>query len=194
MIKEKRQSQIMQATMRVVTKKGYSQTRIDDIAKESGLSKGAIYHYYNDKKEIFLSLIDHWETETFPDFYKKNKDYTSIDILKSFAKKVSEVYKKRKYVFQAEVEFWALANQDNDINKKSYELYEKILNLFELVIKKGIREGYFKKVDPRLKSIYILSVFQGINWFCIFDNKNDDAEKYIEDSIKSIISELLIEN
>ena len=194
MIKEKRQSQIMQATMRVVTKKGYSQTRIDDIAKESGLSKGAIYHYYNDKKEIFLSLIDHWETETFPDFYKKNKDYTSIDILKSFAKKVSEVYKKRKYVFQAEVEFWALANQDNDINKKSYELYEKILNLFELVIKKGIREGYFKKVDPRLKSIYILSIFQGINWFCIFDNKNDDAEKYIEDSIKSIISELLIEN
>ena len=194
MIKEKRQSQIMQATMRVVTKKGYSQTRIDDIAKEYGLSKGAIYHYYNDKKEIFLSLIDHWETETFPDFYKKNKDYTSIDILKSFAKKVSEVYKKRKYVFQAEVEFWALANQDNDINKKSYELYEKILNLFELVIKKGIREGYFKKVDPRLKSIYILSVFQGINWFCIFDNKNDDAEKYIEDSIKSVISELLIEN
>ena len=104
------------------------------------------------------------------------------------------MYKKRKYVFQAEVEFWALANQDNDINKKSYELYEKILNLFELVIKKGIREGYFKKVDPRLKSIYILSVFQGINWFCIFDNKNDDAEKYIEDSIKSVISELLIEN
>tara|TARA_B100000945_G_C20293144_1_gene554260 strand:- start:234 stop:818 length:585 start_codon:yes stop_codon:yes gene_type:complete len=194
MIKEKRQSQIMQATMKVVTRKGYSQTRIDDIAKESGLSKGAIYHYYNDKKEIFLSLIDHWETETFPDFYKKNKDRTSIDILKSFAEKVSEVYKKRKYVFQAEVEFWALANQDSDINKKSFELYEKILNLFELVIKKGIREGYFKKVDPRIKSIYILSVFQGINWFCIFNNKNDDAEKYIDESIKSIISELLIEN
>ena len=66
--KEERQSQIMDAAMKVFTQKGYANARVDDIVRASGLSKGAIYHHYEDKEDIFLSLIDHWETQTFPSF------------------------------------------------------------------------------------------------------------------------------
>ena len=44
--KEERQSQIMEAAMKVFTKKGFSSARMDDIVKQSGLSKGAIYYHY----------------------------------------------------------------------------------------------------------------------------------------------------
>ena len=71
--KEERQSQIMEAAMKVFTKKGFASARMDDIVEESGLSKGAIYHHYKGKKDIFLALIEHWETQTFPDFYTKNE-------------------------------------------------------------------------------------------------------------------------
>ena len=64
--KEERQSQIMEAAMKVFTQKGFACARMDDIVEESGLSKGAIYHYYSGKKDIILALIDHWETQTFP--------------------------------------------------------------------------------------------------------------------------------
>jgi len=93
---------------------------------------------------------------------------------------VNKVFKSRSYVFQAEVEFWALANQDDEIRNRSQELYEKIINLFELVINKGIREKEFIKVDTRITAIYILSVFQGINWFCIFNDKKINAKDYIK--------------
>ena len=96
-------------------------------------------------------------------------------------------------MFHAEVEFWSLSNQDDEVRKRSQELYEKIINLFELVINKGIREKEFIKVDTRVTAIYILSVFQGINWFCIFKDKKLSAEDYIHDAIEMIVSALIKE-
>ena len=191
--KEERKSQIMDAAMKVITRKGFSNTRMDDIVNEAGLSKGAIYHHYEGKKEIFLALIGHWETQTFPDFYSRNgKERSATDTLRDFANEVNKVFKSRSYVFQAEVEFWALANQDDEIRNRSQELYEKIINLFELVINKGIREKEFIKVDTRIAAIYILSVFQGINWFCIFNDKKINASDYIQQSIELILMGLKI--
>ncbi len=191
--KEERKSQIMEAAMKVFTQKGYSSARMDDIVSESGMSKGAIYHHYEGKKDVFLALIDHWETQTFPNFYSRsNKSQTASDTLRYFANEVIKVFKKRSYVFHAEVEFWSLSNQDDEVRKKSQELYEKIINLFELVINKGIRNNEFVKVDSRIMAIYILSVFQGINWFCIFNDKKIPAENYIKNSIEMIVSGLKV--
>ena len=191
--KAERKSQIMDAAMKVITRKGFSNTRMDDIVQEAGLSKGAIYHHYQGKKDIFLALIGHWETQTFPNFYSRNgKERSAADTLKDFASEVIKVFKSRSHVFQAEVEFWALANQDDEVRKRSQELYEKIITLFELVIIKGIREKEFIKIDTRITAIYILSVFQGINWFCIFKDKKINAEDYIQKSIKLILSGLKI--
>ena len=60
-------------------------TTMDDIVEASNLSKGALYHYYGSKKDLFISLIDHWEIYTFQDFYdKKSEDKKASDILKIF--------------------------------------------------------------------------------------------------------------
>ena len=186
--KEERQSQIMEAAMKVFTKKGFASARMDDIVAESGLSKGAIYHHYAGKKDIFLALIEHWETQTFPDFYNRNgKERSAANTLRDFSNEILKVFNSRSYVFHAEVEFWSLSNQDDEVRKRSQELYEKIINLFELVINKGIRNKEFISVNTRMTAIYILSVFQGINWFCIFNDKKLKAENYIHDSIEMII-------
>ena len=58
--KEERKSQIMDAAMKVITRKGFSNTRMDDIVNEAGLSKGAIYHHYEGKKEIKTRAITHF--------------------------------------------------------------------------------------------------------------------------------------
>ena len=191
--KEERKSQIIEAAMKVITRKGFSNTRMVDIVNEAGMSKGAIYHHYQGKKDIFLALIGHWETQTFPDFYSRNgKERSAAATLRDFANEVIKVFKSRSHVFQAEVEFWALANQDDEVRKGTQELYEKIITLFELVIIKGIREKEFIKVDTRITAIYILSVFQGINWFCIFKDNKINAEDYIQKSIELILTGLKI--
>jgi AcrR family transcriptional regulator len=164
---------------------------MDDIVSQSGLSKGALYHHYPSKKDLFIALIDHWEVYCFPDFYSRSgADRSAAETLRDFAKAILDVFKEKKYVFLAEVEFWALSNQDQEINERSKSLYKKLLNLFELVLQKGVRNGEFKEMDTKMVSLIILTGFQGINWFCVFGEDQVSPEIYIKESMNILIKSI----
>ena len=97
---------------------------------------------------------------------------------------------KKKYAYIAEIEFWSLSNYDADIKSRSQLLYDKLLNLFEKVVKKGIKQGEFKELDIRNTAMIILAVFQGINWFVVFDEDLVSPNKYVENSIELIIKSI----
>ena len=179
---------ILDAAFNVFVKNGFKDTTMSHIVKESGLSKGAIYHYYGSKKELFISLIDHWEIFSFPDFYSKNnKEEKAEETLKRFADTIYDVFCNRPHVFLAEIEFWALANKDTEINERSKVLYDKILKLFGLVLTKGVRNKEFDDIDTKIISIELLSVFQGINWFCLFGGDKKTVKKYLHQSVDTIL-------
>ena len=186
-----RKNQILEAAFKVFIDKGYSKTTMDDIVKVSGLSKGALYHYYNSKKDLFLSLIDHWEVYTFNNFYnKESKDKKASEIIKSFGTNVLKTLNEKKYVYIAEIEFSSLSNHDSDVRDRSYQLYNKLLNLFEKVVSKGIKQGEFKDLDIRKTAMIILAVFQGVNWFVVFDDNSVSPSDYINSSIDLILESI----
>ena len=49
---------LIQAAMDVFAQKGYHGATVDDIVAASVTSKGAFYHYFSSKREIFVSLLD----------------------------------------------------------------------------------------------------------------------------------------
>jgi len=55
---ESRRSQIIEAAVRCISKKGFHQTSMQDIVAESGLSPGAIYLYFKSKEEIIKTIAD----------------------------------------------------------------------------------------------------------------------------------------
>ena len=189
--RENRKNQILNAAFEVFVKKGYAKTTMDDIVESSKLSKGALYHYYKSKKELFLSLIDHWEIYTFKDFYdKKSQDKKASDILRFFGENVINTLNEKKHAYIAEIEFRAMSNQDAEIKKRSNILYGKLLELFEKVVKKGIKENEFKDLDIRKTSMAFLAIFQSITWFVIADETVVSADEYIGDSIELIIDSI----
>ena len=186
-----RKNQILEAAFKVFIDKGYSKTTMDDIVASSNLSKGALYHYYKSKKELFLSLIDHWEIYTFKDFYdKKSQNKKASDILRFFGENVINTLNEKKHAYIAEIEFRAMSNQDAEIKKRSNVLYGKLLELFEKVVKKGIKENEFKDLDVRKTSMAFLAIFQSITWFVIADETAVSADEYIRDSIELIIDSI----
>ncbi len=54
-----RHERILDAALQVFTRKGYHQAAVDDIATESGTSKGGVYFHFPNKQAIFLALLDH---------------------------------------------------------------------------------------------------------------------------------------
>ena len=181
-------NKILDAAFNVFVRNGFNDTTMSHIVRESGLSKGAIYHHYNSKKDLFISLIDHWEVYSFPDFYSgSSAGETAAKTLQRFADVVFKTFNEKPHIFLAEIEFWALANKDEEINARSKVLYDKILKLFELVLQKGIRNNEFKKIDTRIIAIELLSIFQGINWFCLFKEDPLMAKEYLSKSVDTIL-------
>ena len=181
-------NKILDAAFNVFVKNGYKDTTMAHIVRESGLSKGAIYHHYSSKKDLFISLIDHWEVYSFPDLYSGGSSQETASMtLQRFADVVYATFNEKPHIFLAEIEFWALANKDDEINARSKILYDKILKLFELVLSKGIRNNEFRKIDTKIIAIELLSIFQGINWFCLFKEDPLIAKQYLKKSVDTIL-------
>ena len=181
--------QILKAAMKIFVVNGYSETRMDDIAIGAGLSKGAVYHYFSSKNDLFFALIDYWEESFLPEFYKKDyKDVSASKILKELANEISSNFKKKKYLFLAELEIWALANRDVKIRERTKKLYNKILSHLENIFRNAINDGEYKNIDPGMAAIAVMTSMQGVIWFSIFEHKNFTAEEYIDEVMNFIIN------
>ena len=186
--KDNTKNQILDAALKVFVKSGYAETTMNDIVEKSGLSKGAIYHYYSSKKDLFLSLIDYWENYFFVNIINKDLSISSSDnLLRDITQDVIKTFKSNKHIFLAELEFWSLANHDSEVRKRTTALYVKLLDLFKKIISKGIKEGDYKNLDLDVASLSVMTALQGVIWFSIFEKSNISAEKYLNDVIEFII-------
>jgi AcrR family transcriptional regulator len=57
-IRDARRESILRAAEQVFAEKGFSFTKISDIASAAGLSHGLVYHYFDSKEALFSALID----------------------------------------------------------------------------------------------------------------------------------------
>ena len=55
--KEDRPQEITEAAMEAFAEKGYAATKVEDVAKRAGVSKGLLYLYFKTKEELFKAVI-----------------------------------------------------------------------------------------------------------------------------------------
>jgi len=55
--KEDRPQEITEAAFAAFAEKGYAATRVDDVAKRAGVSKGLLYLYFKTKEELFKAVV-----------------------------------------------------------------------------------------------------------------------------------------
>ncbi len=55
--KQDRPAEITEAAVAEFSEKGYSATRVDDVARRAGVSKGLLYLYFRTKEELFKSVV-----------------------------------------------------------------------------------------------------------------------------------------
>ena len=55
--KEDRPQEITEAALHAFAEKGYAATRVDEVAKRAGVSKGLLYLYFKTKEELFKAVV-----------------------------------------------------------------------------------------------------------------------------------------
>lgn len=76
-----KQDRIINAAIKEFAQKGYDSASTNEIVKEAGISKGLLFHYFKNKKQLFFFLFDYCYNLVADEFYKK-VDLTERDFFK----------------------------------------------------------------------------------------------------------------
>lgn len=55
--KDERPAEIVEAALAVFAEKGFAAAKLDEIARRAGMSKGAVYLYFETKEDIFRAVV-----------------------------------------------------------------------------------------------------------------------------------------
>ncbi|AKA68808.1 TetR/AcrR family transcriptional regulator [Clostridium scatologenes] len=58
-ISEEKKNRIIKAALKEFAIKGYEEASTNNIVKEAGISKGMIFHYFENKKNLYLYILDY---------------------------------------------------------------------------------------------------------------------------------------
>jgi AcrR family transcriptional regulator len=56
--KESRPGEIVAAALESFVERGYAATKLNDVARRAGVSKGTLYLYFRDKEDLFRAVVD----------------------------------------------------------------------------------------------------------------------------------------
>jgi AcrR family transcriptional regulator len=161
-VSEERRTQIIQSAMQVFGRKGFAKTRMDDVASESGLSKGLLYWYFKSKEEIIIAIAD----LLFSGEFRKMQDLsvegrTARACLDDFAEIFIDDLKSILKVAPVIYEFYALAFRNATIRKVMQEYLHRFVILLEPIVQYGMDNGEFAPGDARQATIAIGAALEG---------------------------------
>jgi len=68
---------LLDTARRIFTRDGFQATRTEEIVEESGLTRGALYHHFRDKEDLFRAVHEEVLGEVAPLLWRRSADPTA---------------------------------------------------------------------------------------------------------------------
>ena len=187
-VTDERKSQIITAAEGVFTKKGFDEARMDDIAEETGLSKGTLYLYFKSKDDLIIAILDRIFQREFRAFEQMDlSTMSATEVINLFVDTVSRDVKIMLRLMPIAYEFLALAFRNKTV-QKSLKLYvNRYMDILVPIIQSGIDSGEFKDVDAREVAIAMGAILEGTILIWVYDKSLVNPEENIRSGIKLLL-------
>jgi len=155
------EERILDAAMKVFTRKGFAATRTEEIAKEAGINRTLLHYYYRDKQTIF-NLI--FETR-FKEFFKGLFvifEADNISLFQKIERMVDhEITTLSKHPHMARFVITEIAHEPNLLVEHGTKLGlnpRVMIAAFEKLVVKEVSEGIIRPIEGRQLLINIMSL------------------------------------
>ncbi len=161
--REDTRQHILRNAERLFAAGGYDATGVAEICRSAGVSKGAFYHHFASKHELFLELLDTWLAALDASFASAVQQAADVPTaLRRMADLVAEGIRRPEVRLGLFVEFWAHAQRDPLIWERAVDPYRRYLTYFERLIGQGIEQGDFRQASPRVSAVLLTSTALGM--------------------------------
>jgi TetR/AcrR family transcriptional regulator, repressor for uid operon len=178
------------------SKNGFDKTRMDDIAAESGVSKGTIYIYFKSKEELFYELCEKnlvaLREQLFSLLvinYEGNN--AKNDILISNAKGFFNSFSQVENSYIIFLEILSKSTRNKKLKSILYSQHEKIVTSMREHILDSIKNEKTrnfpeeKEIDSMVMSL--MTVYNGLMMNRLLGIKEETNKKTWDDSVSRII-------
>jgi TetR/AcrR family transcriptional regulator, repressor for uid operon len=153
---------IIQAAIESFAQTGFDRTKMEDIAKRLGLSKGTIYLYFNSKEDLFLAICEHYLK------VMRNQQHSAI-----FPKKEDLVldsehfYENFRRLEQGKdrvmLEMVVESSRNSRLKKGMYEHRLKVYDAVVEHLNRQIEKGFIKKgIDVNGLASAFVALYDGL--------------------------------
>lgn len=126
---EEKQKAIINAGYRVFSQNSYRNSPMSEIAAAAGISKPLLFHYFHNKKELYMFLWDKC-AETTIEYLTKCGCYEQRDLFESMERGMrAKMEIIRLYPDMANFTIKAFYEKDEDISAAVQESYHRYFNL-----------------------------------------------------------------
>ena len=171
-VSEERKEQILDAAAEVFIRAGFHKARMDDIAKQAGLSKGALYWYFDSKDDIIQGIMDRMIAREFEQMEAFiDSDMPAREKLENYLELAVQDIDRFEALIPIMYEFWAMLLREKRVKEGLGNYYKGFFDIVIPIIQQGIDNGEFRAVDAEDVAVTIGAFIEGmfVLWAAIPD-------------------------
>ena len=194
--KEAKKDKIIEKSMELFCEKGYHTTKVEEITKALGISKGNFYTYFGSKEEVLYELLNIMKNERIKMLEEIDTDKAPKEILKTFIEDYIQFF--FKYLKKVNLQNIDHFLKDEKVLNYAEEIQDILVDFLKKNIVERIRESKNKEYNLRFISEFILASIEGFllyehlreklmidkKYEITIENKIDQITEFIYNAIK----------
>jgi AcrR family transcriptional regulator len=197
--KEQRPGEILAAALEQFVERGYAATRLEDVARRAGVTKGTMYRYFAGKTELFRAVVRGSvvpQIEAFERTIAESRG-DSRELLVCFANGWMECIYRTPVAGLAKLVTAEAANFPELARLYQDEVIERAVRAVKRLLERGIERGEFRPIDVDaaafvLRAPFILAAIWKHSMNRLEPNRLDErrfVETYLEMMLRGLLAE-----
>jgi AcrR family transcriptional regulator len=193
-VSEIRSNQILDAATEVFAQKGFSKARMDDIAAESRLSKGALYLYFKSKDAIILALLDRmFRREMSALEVLQDEDVPARERLERLMEHITSDVQNWLRIVPVAYEFLGLIFRNKTVQNAFRQYLRMYLDLVIPILQQGMERGEFRTLDAKSVALAMGAIYEGTILLWVYDPESVNVEEHIRSGIRLLLNGLILQ-
>ncbi len=190
-VSEERTQQIIEAALAVFSERGFHEARMSDVADAAGLSKAALYLYFESKDDLIRSLLEQIvEREIAMIAHLSAETGSASQRMREFADLVVADLAQMRALIPLFYEFFALGLHHGAIHDELSIFVQRFLAVLIPIIQQGMARGEFRQADAEEVAIAIGAIIEGTLLLWIYDPDTVDIARHIQAGIDLVLAGL----
>jgi TetR/AcrR family transcriptional regulator, cholesterol catabolism regulator len=144
-----RRQRLLESAAKIFHKKGYSRTKLAEVAEAAGIDRANLYYYVENKQDLYLEVLERYmafeaearlDVVTAPDSATSRLRMLMVDLMRRYEEHYPYAYLPTRETisfFSDEEETAAIADQVNALGRLQFRAIRQVL-------KEGIERGEFE--------------------------------------------------